>query len=195
MDYATAVAAVVADTRRPTLESIIRRKITGAIKVIQSLAHFPQDLLEEVYSGAALTADSYIQSLTLPARTRAVAYVQDPDRALEDGTVIEIVDYTYVLNNPRKTDLAYRAGSVLQVKLEEVPTSLKLGVYTYLPQLLDTETNWVLTEFGEQVVDYAVAWVFRYIGETEAANALERTALTSMQLAVADFMNQPLGMA
>jgi hypothetical protein len=190
-DYATAVQAVIDQTRRTDKEAFIRRKVNAAIQVIQSSGAFPQDLYEVSYSGAGLTADSYSQSLALPARTRQVGYVMDADRP---DARIDIWPVAYILDNPQINDVGYQAGNALQLRLAEIPATIKLGAYQYLPALAaDADTNWVLTDLFELVVDYTVAYVAAHTGDKDLAASIQNFAVMQMQAHVLDRIQQPFG--
>ena len=183
---ALAAEAVIDLTGRSDKEALIRRKINAACRLIQSAGTFPQDLYEASYSGASI-ADAYIQSLTLPDRARQIAYIQDPDRT--DRILLRTV--AWALDNPDSYDIGYQAGSVLQLRLTEKPTSINVGVYRYLEALsADADTNWVLTDMFELVVDYAATWVGIITGNRDMISAMAQFSGQQLQVYINDRIQQ-----
>jgi hypothetical protein len=182
--FGQAIASVGELTRRGTdRAALIKEKINAAVRFISSAGRFPQDLWEEVYSGAGLTVGAYVQHLTLPVRTRQVAYIQDPARPDR----IDLREYAYILDRPSKVDVAYQAGNALHLRLKEVPSTINLGVYR-LPALLidNADTNWIVQDMYDLVVDYATTWVLVVLGEKEIAGNIAQMSAQQFVLYVQD---------
>jgi hypothetical protein len=190
-DFLTATEQVLAITRRQAKQPLVQQKINATCQLISSSGRFPSDLWEETFSGAALTADSTIQHIALPERTRIAAYVQDPDHP---EARISIVQPTYPIEFPFQNNIAYAAGTTLHVKLETAPTILNLGVYrTPAVLVADTDTNWILTDFFDLVTDFAAAYVLLLVGEKEIMGSIMGLAGQGLQIYLRDRITQHYG--
>lgn len=189
--FLEAQTAVAELTRRgEDKAAFIKQKINSTVRFISATGRYPADLYEATYTGAAIEAVSLRQSLTLPDRTRVVAYVQDPDRDVR----INVEEVGYILDRPLATDVAYQAGNVLQVRVAEAPTTLNVGVYRYPVALAeDSDTNWILTDLFDLVTDYTAAHVLTLLGEKELVASITQFAGSQLQVYVQDRINALYG--
>jgi hypothetical protein len=187
-DFISAANDVVALVRRQAKLPLIKQKINAACRTISSSGRFPMDLWEESYTGAGLAANSTVQHLALPARTRIVGYIQDPQ---QPEAHIELVDVKYPLEYPYKLNLGYQAGSTLHLRLENIPTKINLGLYRYPADLVnDADTNWIVTDMYELVVDYATAYVLTMLGEKEVMSGILQLAGQQLGIYIKDRVQQ-----
>jgi hypothetical protein len=190
VNFAGAVTSVQRLIKRTGETALVKEKINAAVRFVTESAKFPKDLYEVSYTGVELLAGSLRQTLTLPARTRVVEYMQHGDT----GEAIESYAPRSLLKMPRKTNVYYQAGNTLQVRLATEATSINVGVYRYQAELvLDADTNWLLEEVPDVITQLAAAWVLIVLGDKDVVQSILGLTTQDLGLFISDRMSQRQG--
>jgi len=175
MDFAAAVAEVVAAVKRPDKIIVARRKVNAAISFFCIDSEFKRDYQE---LSLAIDADSYTQSIPLTSfeRWRRFHYIK------RGGTkcFVKILSNDELFAKCDMRDRYYIAGDNLIVNLAVKTATLDIGWFKYPPLLTDAVGNfWLLDQAPYMVIDYAAAEIFREIGDEKSSQALRASAATA----------------
>jgi len=142
-------------------EAYIRATINSVLRTIASLRDFPETLVEQ-----PLTIDGTLTAFTIPlaADFRKVAYLR-PSNVF--AFLKEITPRRAMINGKEVVNCFYRSGTNLVVRLQvaHMTTSLAYGYYAHPATLIgDTQSNWVLDNYQDLVIDLLAAKVLRVTG-------------------------------
>lgn len=160
-------------TQRADLVSETKFAIREATTYFHHLDFFPQDLVEESISSDGV---SYLVTidLTTLTRFRKLAYIRLYD--ISTGEVlpnfVEMLPPDRVLDSYKldKIDVAYQAGTSLNVKMGVPATGLIISYYKN--PILDENNydSWVASRYPIQILTRAITTLFTMIGYVEEAN-------------------------
>jgi len=177
------VNTVIDITARMDKEAYIRATVNSIIRSIASLRDFPETLVEAPVTVSG-TATAYI--IPLAADFRKVAYLR-PSNVF--AFLTEITPKRAMLNGREVVNCFYRSGNnlVVRIQVAHMTTILAYGYYAHPAALVgDGETNWVLDNYQDVIIDLLSAKVLRVTGDESGANALEKGVALRVQEIIAD---------
>jgi len=177
------VYTVIDITARVDKESYIRATANSIIRSIASLRDFPETLVELPLTVSG-TATAYL--IPLATDFRKVAYLR-PSNVF--AFLTELNPKRAMLNGREVVNCFYRSGNnlVVRIQVAHITTTLAYGYYAHPATLVgDAETNWVLDNYQDVVIDLLAAKVFRITGDENSAIALERGTAIRMQEIIND---------
>jgi len=166
MNFTDAVAAVVAETKRPDKVTTVRRELNAAITFYCLDNKFSRDLAERTL---AIDAAEYTQSFPLSecVRFRSFKYIKRGGTASH----LSVLGDNEMLKVCADTDKYYIAGDNVNVKLGTLAATLDLGWYQY-PPVLTGATNlndfWLLDVAPWMIINRALSHVFKVIGDEKS---------------------------
>ncbi len=173
MTFDELVAEVYLLTNRPDLVG----ETKSAIKAATLKAHKSDFYSKDIYEvGVEFDDLDYRQSLdyiTLLSNFRTFKYLRIVTDENDDlGTVIEIVSPEETLDsyNCNRSDIAYVAGRVLEVRSSTEFTKCLLGCYVLPIVREDDYLSWVAEQFPFVIIYEAVRVIFATIGQMEESN-------------------------
>jgi hypothetical protein len=171
-------------TNRPDLVAETLSAVRSATLKCHQSDYFYKDIFE---TGIAFAGPQYRQQLeyrTVIPKYRALKYLRKTDAAGADTFgFFDIITPENVLNeyNVNRNDVAYVAGTVIQIRSSTEFQYMILGCYL-LPDITESAyTSWVAIDHPYAIVYEAAASVFKMIGDTEKFAA--HTAMAQMELA------------
>lgn len=164
-----------------TNRSDLVAETTAMVKAATLKAHlsdfYSADLKEELLATASPEYIISIDYTTALTNFRAIKYLRKYDTATgESGDFIEILEPEEVLDSygKAKTDVAYVAGRVLQIKSSTQEQNLVIGYYT-IPVVTDVGfLSWVAETYPYVIIFEAARVVFKTIGYDEQSATYER---------------------
>lgn len=162
------VAEVVDITGRPDLIERIERAVSSATLELHSSGFFKSDLREKVVN---FPTSSFTQSLIIDdflPNFRKISLILAP-------TQIELITPSCLFDDygAYRTDVAYEAGRVINIKTKVEITSAYILYYS-LPDVKKTNyASWIADQLPRAVVAKAASSVSRSTGNRERAAELE----------------------
>lgn len=164
-----------------TNRSDLEVQTKAAIKAATLKAHMSDFYSKDIYEsyidlGAT---DNYVHSfdyISSISNFRAIKYIRKIDSDGEAGDFIEVIEPEEVLDSygVGRTDIAYVAGRVIEIKSSTEFSKLILGCYV-LPIIVEaTYSSWVAELYPYAIVFEAARVVFKTIGFDEESAAYER---------------------
>lgn len=174
MTFDELVAEVYLITDRADLSSAT----ISAVKAATLKAHKSDFYSKDIYeTGIEFDSADFRQSMdyiTLLANFRAFKYLRRVENATDDtGTFFDIITPDEVLDSYGlgRTDIAYVAGRVIEIRSSVTFQFALLGCYV-LPIVREgAYQSWVAEQFPYAIVYEAARVVFRMIGQMEESNA------------------------
>jgi hypothetical protein len=164
-------------TMRPDLVAMTKSAVKAATLKLHKTDFYSKDIFE---TGIQFGNSSYVQGIdlyTLIPNFRAMKYLRvSSDVVTDQGTFIDIVTPeetldTYGLN---RTDVAYVAGRVLEVRTSQLFARALFGCYVY-PIVTDTGySTWMAEQYSSGIIYEAARAVFSSIGYLEQANGMRQ---------------------
>ena len=159
-------------TNRPDLVA----ETTAAVKAATLKAHqtdfYYKDILE---IPVEFPSDAYIQALEYRAIVplyRALSYLRLTDSTgIDTGPLLDICTPHETIDNygVNKTNIAYVAGQVIQIRADAKFQYIFLGCYVH-PSIVDaTYNSWIANEHPYAIIFDACATIFKMIGFDEQA--------------------------
>ena len=166
MNFTEVVNEVITTTKRPTLINTIRRKVNGAINFYSLDCDFSRDLYEQLVS---IDAAEYTQSVALSTLTRfrKFKYI----KRAGTNRHLKLLSDCELFSTCDKRGRYYIAGSVVNLYMDTLASSLDVGFYQYPPVLTDAVTNrthWMLDVNPFMIIERACADIFRDIGDEKS---------------------------
>jgi hypothetical protein len=166
------LSLVLAVVPKHDKETLVRTRINSAINLISKSGYFWRDIVENTITATdGVDVSALTQSITLSGVERKFIYVKSTTTTEKPITLIS--PERLVKNDCAGIlPIAYVAGSTLHIKHEELATSFDLAYYTSptpfeLDGTDDANTNWILTQVPDLVVDLASAYILNIMGDTE----------------------------
>jgi|TARA_R110000744_G_scaffold62448_2_gene128846 hypothetical protein len=161
----------------------------SAVKAATLKAHksdyYSKDIVE---TGVQFNAPSYTQCLDYSCvvhNFRSLKYLRRVEGAADDnGTFFEIVTPDNILDsyNQNRTDIAYVAGNVLQIRASVTFSKALMGAYV-LPTVTDTGySSWVATNNPFAIIYEACRVIFKTIGFDEQSATFNSLVLEEYNL-------------
>ena len=157
-------------TNRPDLVAETLSAVRAATLKLHQSDYFYKDLFE---TGVVFTYAAYLQQLEyrdLIPNWRSLKYIRKTDASGSDSLgffdliVPENVLDSYTLN---RSDVAYVAGSVIQMKSSTEFQYMILGCYVNPDITTSGYDSWIAQDHPYAIIFEAAATVFKMIGDTE----------------------------
>jgi len=172
-------------TNRPDLEDATKSAIKSATLKAHRSDYYSKDIYE---TGVDFTTEAYIQSLdyvTLISNFRAFKYFKRVKSATDtEGQFLTILTPEEILDTygVQKTDVAYVAGRVLEIKASVSFRYGLLGCYVN-PIVTDAGyTSWVADLYPYAIIYEAARILFLSLGDLEEARGM--ASLVSEEYAI-----------
>jgi len=174
------VTTVLEVTGRPDKETYVRSTVNSLVRMLAGIKDHPLSLVD---APQTVSISSLVHTIVAPADLREVAYI----RPTPHNRFLDKI-------NPRKTminglpvaNCYYRRGTDIIVNLQQgyETDTLVFGYYAHPSALsLDTDTNWVLDDYDDVLIDLLCAKVFRVTGDIASAKSIEGgTAIRLQQI-------------
>jgi len=150
----------------------------SAVKAATLKAHksdfFSKDIFE---TGVEFDTADFRQSLdyvSLLSNWRAIKYLKRVEDENDDvGKFFDIITPDEILDSygTNRTDIAYVAGRVLEIRASVEFSKLLLGVYVYPVVREGAYLSWVAEQFPFAIIHESARRIFRSIGKLEESNA------------------------
>jgi len=164
------VSTTIEVTGRPDKENYIRASVTSLVRMLAGLKDNPLSLVDapQTVSNTILT-----HTIVAPADLREVAYI----RPVPFNAFLTAINPRKAMHNGMPVvNCYYRQGNSIIVNLEQghQTDTLVFGYYAHPPVLIaDTDTNWVLDNYQDVLIDLLCAKVFRVTGDKASAQSIE----------------------
>jgi hypothetical protein len=161
-------------TNRPDLVGETKSAVKAATLKAHKTDFYSKDIFE---SGIEFDTTDFRQSLdyvSLFSNFRAFKYFRRVDSATDDvGAFIEIITPEEVLDSYgcNRTDIAYVAGRVLEIRASVSFSKALLGAYVYPVVREGAYLSWVAEQAPYAIVYEAARVVFKSLGQIEESNA------------------------
>lgn len=177
MTYAELVLEVYALTNRPDLVA----ETASAIKAATLKAHQSDFYSKDIYeTGVEFPTSDFRQSLdyiSFISNFRALKYIRRVENETDDiGKFFEILTAEETLDSygVNKTDIAYVAGRVLEIRSSVSFSKMLLGAYV-LPIIREgAYLSWVAEQHPYAIIKEAARVIFKTIGYDEQSATYER---------------------
>ncbi len=177
MTFAELLTEVYTLTNRPDLVAETKSAIKAATLKAHGTDFYSKDIFE---TGVEWDTEEYIQSMdyiTLIPNFRAIKYLRRVESATDDmGKFFSIITPDEVLDSYgyNKTDIAYVAGRILQIRAEEKFSKALFGCYVFPIVREEAYSSWIAEMFPYVIVFEAARVVFKTIGFDEQSAQYER---------------------
>ena len=169
---------LVAEVYLITNRSDLSNETISAVKAATLKAHKSDFYSKDIYeTGVQFDTADFRQSMdyiTLLSNFRAIKYLRRVENATDDsGQFFDVITPDEVLDSYGigRTDIAYVAGRVLEIRSSVTFQFALLGCYV-LPIVREgAYQSWVAEQFPYTIVYEAARVVFRMIGQMEESNA------------------------
>lgn len=174
-------------TKRSDLVAETSVAVRAATLKLHQMDFFPRDLSE---SKVNFSVADYYQTLayaTLFPQFRALSYLRKYEGGAPTDT-LAIIQPTDILDSYgiSKENVAYMAGSVIQIRSHTQVGTVLIGYYKNPITAPDTYDSWIGTNHPFAVINEAAATVFKMIGFDEQASTYRQLAAETA-LQVKDF--------
>ena len=177
MTFAELLAEVYIATNRPDLVTQTKQAIKAATLKAHSSDYYSRDIFE---TGVEFPTSHYVQSLesySLVTNFRSLKYLRRvTDENDQSGTFFEIVTPEEVLDsyNRNRTDIAYQAGRVLEIRSSVPFQYCLMGAYA-LPIITEENyASWIAELVPYAIIYEAARVIFAQVGYMEQASAMSR---------------------
>jgi hypothetical protein len=161
-DFNTIVNEVFTITNRPDLVKETQLAVKSATLQLHRSEFFYKDLLE---TALQFDASNYLQSIdyrSLFPRYRSLEYLRKYDPTQGVGGFIDIITPAEILDSygVQKNNIAYVAGSLIQVRASENLQYVLIGLYQNPDVSPDTYKSWIADEALYAIVYKAASILF-----------------------------------
>ncbi len=194
MTFDELVAEVILQTNRPDLVGETKSAVKAATLKAHKTDFYSKDIFE---SGVEFGTSEFRQSLdyvSLFSNFRAFKYFRRVEDETDDvGAFIEIIAPEEILDSYgcNRTDIAYVAGRVLEIRSSVSFSKALLGAYVYPIVREDAYLSWVAEQSPFAIIYEAARVIFKAIGYDEQSaqfnslvaeeyNLLKLTALSDV---------------
>ncbi len=174
MTFNELVAEVYLLTNRPDLVA----QTESAVKAATLKAHQSDFYSKDIYeTGVEFTSAAYIQSLdviNLLSNFRSLKYIRRVTSATDtNGVDITVLTPDAVLDSYgcNKTDIAYVAGRVVEIRSSVSFTNMLLGCYVHPIIRTGAYSSWVAEQHPYAIIREAARVIFKTIGYDEESAA------------------------
>lgn len=182
------IAEVYTITNRPDLVAQTLTAVRSATLKLHQSDYYYKDLRE---TGVSFVSALYVQQIeyrTLFPKWRALKYIRKTDvDGSSTGKFLDIIVPENVLDNYNlnRTDVAYVAGEVVQIKSSTRLQYTIVGRYDNPDITVATYDSWIALDHPYAIVFEAAALVFKMIGDTDqfaAYTMLSREQFSELQI-------------
>ena len=175
------VDTIVDETRLRVHRNQIQRRVMDAVTSIHSSAFFEKDLQEDFVALGDCSNTSF--QIPLPPRHRKFKAIQPmtlartPMRTKHPNGRYMATTMSNVRNyyNEAETDYYYAAGRIINITARMPPQALYLAWYD-TPEVADPMLEtWIMREYPQMVMDWAIARFWKRNGKESIAAQIERT--------------------
>lgn len=171
-------------TGRPDLEARTESAIKAATLKMHSTDFYARDLYE---TGIEFLASDFHQTLELStiARFRALKYLRKWDTSSnEAGTFLTVIDPEEALDgySQERTDVAYLAGSAIDIKSSTEFTRMLIGCYRSPDVTTTSYSSWIAEHIPYAIVYEAARVLFKMIGEDSQAAQYDRLGAEQQEM-------------
>jgi hypothetical protein len=203
MDFAAAIAEVIAITKRPDKTTEISSNLNKAILFFTLKADFARDLIE---TSIAIDPTVYGETLSIATaftRFRKIKYI----RPRSQRRFLTFIDPTQLFSPSEmvQRNRFYVAGENLTFTLSTKDTHLEIGYYQYPPTIIETaptppaeeppNTHWMLDMIPWAITERAASQVFKSIGDDVSARFYEASSMELFLAARRDFADSVISQA
>lgn len=185
MTFDELVAEVYILTNRPDLEAVTKSAVKAATLKAHQTDFYSKDIHEQ---GVEFPTADYIQSLdyiNLISNFRAIKYIRRVEDETDDvGQFFAILTPDELLDSygVNKTNIAYVAGRVLEIRSSVSFSKMLLGAYV-LPIITETGySSWIAEQHPYAIIKEAARVVFKTIGYDEQSATYERLVAEELTL-------------
>jgi hypothetical protein len=159
---------VYAITNRPDMATQTQSAVRNATLSIHQADYFYKDLFE---TGIDLEVEDFLQAfdyLNPMPRFRSIKYIRKSDASgtgdgkFLDIVVPELVTDAYKIN---RTDIAYLAGDIIQIKSSTPLRYILVGAYVNPDITVASFSSWVARDHPFAIVALAAARIFKQVGK------------------------------
>ena len=174
MTFDELIEEVYLITNRPDLVGETKSAVKAATLKAHKTDFYSKDIFE---SGIEFDTTDFRQSLdyvSLFSNFRSFKYLKRVDSATDDvGAFIEIITPEEVLDSYgcNRTDIAYVAGRVLEIRSNVSFSKALLGCYVYPIVREGAYLSWVAEQAPYSIVYEASRVIFKATGQIEESNA------------------------
>jgi len=172
------VSTVMEVTGRPDKETYVRSTINSLVRMLAGLRDHPQSLVD---APQAVSNTLTLHTIVAPANMREVAYIRPTPYT---AFLTEINPRKAMLRGQQVVNCYYRRGTDIIVNLQRghETDTLVFGYYAHPTDLVaDSDTNWVVADYQDVLIDLMAAKVFRITGDTKSASGIEAGAAIRIQ--------------
>lgn len=173
MTFDELVNAVFELTNRDDLVSVTKQAVKTATLKAHQLEFFSKDIFETGIEFVDASTRHSFDYIDLISNFRAFKYFRRSDGLsdTDSANFIEILKPEEVLDdyNLYKSDIAYVAGRVLEIRAKVAFTKALLGVYVNPIVAEATYSSWVADLYPDAIVNEATRFIFKTIGYDEQA--------------------------
>jgi len=175
MTFDELVAEVILLTNRPDLTAETESAVRAATLKVHKLDFFSKDIFE---TGVEFPTSDFRQSLdyiSFISNFRSIKYFRLAENATDDtGDFITIITPDSVLDSYgiNRTNIAYVAGRVLEIRANVEFQFALLGAYVYPIVRLGAYNSWAAEQFPFAIIYEATRVVFKAIGKMEESNGM-----------------------
>lgn len=182
MNFTELCSEVYTITNRSDLVAETELAVKSATLKAHSSDFYFKDLRETIIS---FDSAAYIQSLdyrTLFPKYRSLKYLKKFDTTSNETVEppLEVLPPELLIDSygDRKTNVAYVAGSVIQIKSSTEEQHYSIGIYQHpTVESVDTYASWIATEYPYCIIFEAAAIVFGLQGDATRQAAYRTQAL------------------
>jgi len=170
MSLGEVITTVMDVTGRPDKETYIRATVTSIIRMIAGLKDEPLSLVD---APQTVSNTMLVHSIVAPTDLREIAYIRPSQY---NAFLTKVNPRKTMLNGLPVVNCYYRQGSNIIINLQQghQTSLLVFGYYAHPPVLVtDTDTNWVLDNYQDVIIDLLCAKVFRITGDATSAKDVE----------------------
>lgn len=174
MTFDELVEEVYLITNRPDLAGLTESAVRAATLKAHKTDFYSKDIFE---TGIEFDTEDFRQSLdyvTLLSNFRAFKYLRRVvDENDDSGTFLEIITPEEILDlyGTGRTDIAYVAGRVLEIRSSVCFSKALLGAYVYPIVREDSYLSWVAEQAPYAIIYETARTVFKAIGQAEESQA------------------------
>jgi len=185
MTFDELVAEVIDITNRKDLTSSIKSAVKAATIKAHQTDFYSKDIFE---TGVEFTSKEFRQSLdyiTLITNFRALKYFRRVEDETDDiGAFIDIILPEEVLDSygENRTDIAYVAGRVLEIRASVSFTKALLGCYVNPIVREGAYTSWVAEQHPFFIIHEAARRIYKAIGQMEESNGQAQLVAEELKL-------------
>lgn len=183
MNFGEAIELIGDQTARPELDTLIRARINGFVRMISLSGHYWPDRVETQLMNSVMAT---VFTFANPTRFRSVDYIKYQDRDKQ----IDRKEPSKLHRDPiSETDIWYLAGSNIRIISAREIAGFDFSYWTYPADMSkNDDTNWIMTNLGITIVDMVSELIFTTTGERTESLLFQQLQRTELQILVEDIL-------